>query len=58
MPCFHNVDTNMEETVVCPISPFGFETEATDEMEKTTNDGDESRSTAMGDRLIPSDEEM
>ena len=56
---FPHVDTNMEETVVCPISPFGFGTEATDEMKKATNDGDEeSRSTAMGDRLMPSDEEM
>ena len=56
LPCFHTSMTSMEGTVVCPISPFGFGTEATDEMENAANDGDqENRDIVVVNRLILSD---
>ena len=59
LPCFHTSMTSMEGTVVCPISPFGFGTEATDEMENAANDGDqENRGIVVVNRLILSDGEM
>ena len=59
LPCFHTSMTSMGGTVVCPISPFGFGTEATDEMEHATNNKDqENRGIVVVNRLILSDGEM
>ena len=43
LPCFHTSMTSMEGTVVCPISPFGFGMEATDEMENERNGREDRR---------------